>query len=68
MAARGPRCCLPIVGVSSFSQLQTSIDAFDVTLSPDEMSQLAGMFGAAEVQEIGGGRFLELRRIIDLTG
>jgi len=58
----------PIVGVSSFSQLQTSIDAFEVELSADDLRQLAGMFSPAEVQEIGGGRFPELRRIIDLTG
>lgn len=58
----------PIVGVSSFSQLQTSIDAFEVELSAADLRQLAGMFSPAEVQEIGGGRFPELRRIIDLTG
>lgn len=63
-----PAVTSPIVGVSSFNQLQTSIDAFEVELSADDMSQIAGMFAAAEVQEIGGGRFPELRRVIDLTG
>lgn len=63
-----PAVTCPIVGVSSFRQLQPSIDAFDVELEVDEVSQITAMFAAAEVQEISGGRFPELRRVYRLTG
>ena len=62
-----PAITCPIVGVSSVSQLGTNIAAFDVELTAEEVNTITGMFEDAAVQEIGGGRFPELRRVIDLT-
>ena len=62
-----PAITCPIVGVSSLNQLATNVAAFDVDLTPDEVNVITVMFEDAEVQEIGGGGFPALRRVIDLT-
>ena len=62
-----PAITCPIVGVSSRGQLTKNVTAFDVDLKPEDWREITAMFKAAEVQEIGGGRFPELRRVIDLT-
>lgn len=56
----------PIVGVSSLNQLQATIDAFDVTLSDAEYTELTGLFDTA-VKEESGGNFSNLRRSLDLV-
>ena len=61
-----PGVAAPIVGVSSERQLQASIDAFDVTLSPDEYAELTGLFDTA-VKEESGGNYAPLRRALNLV-
>lgn len=61
-----PGVTAPIVGVSSQRQLQASIDAFNVTLSDEEYTQITGMFDTA-VKEESGGSFAPLRRDLNLV-
>ncbi len=55
-----PAVTSPIVGVSSFSQLQPSIDAFNYNLSDEDYDELTFMFDT-EVKEEGLQRFPGLR-------
>ena len=57
----------PIVGVSSERQLQASIDAFDVTFSAEEYTQLTDLFAETAVKEESGGNFANLRRVTTLV-
>ena len=50
----------PIIGVSSLAQLQTSIDAFQYNLSPEDYVELTYIFDT-EVKEEGAQRFPGLR-------
>ena len=61
-----PGVTAPIVGVSSQRQLQSSLGAFDVELSPEEYEEVAGMFDAA-VKEETGGSYPSLRRSFELV-
>ncbi len=61
-----PGVTAPIVGVSSQRQLQASIDAFNITLSPDEYTELTGLFDTA-VKEESGGSYAPLRRSLNLV-
>ena len=61
-----PGVTAPIVGVSSQRQLQASIDAFNVTLSPEEYAELTGVFDTA-VKEESGGSYVPLRRALNLV-
>ncbi|RME80071.1 MAG: aldo/keto reductase [Caldilineae bacterium] len=61
-----PGVTAPIVGVSSRRQLESSLGAFDVTLSDAEYQTIADMFDAA-VKEESGGNFAHLRRAFDLV-
>jgi aryl-alcohol dehydrogenase-like predicted oxidoreductase len=69
-----PAVTSPIVGVSSLSQLQTSIGAFDLDLSDEEYETITRLFDA-EVKEEGLQRFPgkrfnfpRLRRNLSLIG
>ncbi len=61
-----PGVTSPVVGVSSLRQLQSSIGAFDVTLSSDEYAEITAMFDAA-VKEESGGNYPNLRRVLNLV-
>jgi aryl-alcohol dehydrogenase-like predicted oxidoreductase len=68
-----PAVTCPIVGVSSLSQLQTSVKAFEVDLTAEDYEQVTRLFNA-EVQEEGLQRFpglqynfARLRRTLFLT-
>ena len=61
-----PGVTAPIVGVSSLRQLQSSIGAFEVTLSDDEYSEVTNMFDTA-VKEESGGNYPNLRRSFNLV-
>jgi len=56
-----PAVTCPIVGVSSVSQLKSSVKAFDISLSEEEYQELTGMFDT-EVKEESGGKYKALRR------
>ncbi len=51
-----PAVTSPIVGVSSLRQLEKSVGAFNIDLTPDEYDQITALFGA-EVWEEGLQRF-----------
>ena len=61
-----PGVTAPVVGVSSLRQLQSSIGAFDVTLSDDEYVEITDMFDTA-VKEEAGGSYPGLRRAFNLV-
>ncbi len=61
-----PAVTCPIVGISREEQLESSLRAFDIDLSPDEREALSHAFGA-EVKEEAGGNFPKLRRELFLT-
>ena len=61
-----PAVTCPVVGVSSLSQLQATIAAFDFDLTADEYAEVTGFFDT-EVKEEAGGRFPELRRALNLV-
>ncbi len=54
------------MGVSSLRQLQSSIGAFEVTLSDDEYSEVTKVFDTA-VKEESGGNYPNLRRSFNLV-
>lgn len=60
-----PGVAAPLVGVSSERQLQASLDAFDVSLTSEEYTELTGLFDTA-VKEESGGNFAPLRRALNL--
>ncbi len=61
-----PGVAAPLVGVSSERQLHASLDAFDVTLSPEQYEEITKMFDTA-VKEESGGNFAPLRRSFRLV-
>ncbi|RME75664.1 MAG: aldo/keto reductase [Chloroflexi bacterium] len=61
-----PAVTSPIVGVSSLSQLEASLKAFDVELSDEEYETVTGFFDTA-VKEETGGSFPALRRSFKLV-
>lgn len=61
-----PGVTAPIIGISSLRQLQSSIGAFDVTLSEEEYAAVTAMFDTA-VKEETGGSYPSLRRAFDLV-
>lgn len=61
-----PAVTAPIVGVSSGTQLQSSIDAFDVELSEDDYTELTDLFDAAP-REYSWGNYASLRRSLKLV-
>ncbi|MEM7335324.1 MAG: aldo/keto reductase, partial [Chloroflexota bacterium] len=63
--SKGLAC--PIVGVSSASQLQASIDAFDIELSDAQYEAVTGFFDTA-VKEEAGGKFPSWRRSFGIIG
>jgi aryl-alcohol dehydrogenase-like predicted oxidoreductase len=61
-----PAVTAPIVGVSSVRQLEATIAAFDLDLTPEEYAEVTGFFDTA-VKEEAGGKFPEFRRVLNLT-
>lgn len=62
-----PAVTCPIVGVSSLSQFEASLPAFEATLTADERETLSQAFGS-EVWEDSGGAYKGLRRVLNLVG
>lgn len=60
-----PAVTCPIVGVSSLSQLDACLRAFDFELSEEHYKKLTNMFDT-EVKEESGGDYKELRRELGL--
>jgi len=61
-----PAVTSPIVGVSSVKQLQAVFAAFDFDLTAEEYALVTDLFDT-EVKEEAGGKFPELRRIMNLV-
>jgi len=61
-----PGVACPLVGASRLAQLEDSLKAFDLDLTPEEREAIAQAFGA-EVKEEAAGQFPELRRELYLT-
>ena len=61
-----PAVTCPIIGVSSISQLEKGIKAFEFSLTPEERQQVSSFFDT-EVKEISGGNYGPLRRDLDLV-
>ncbi len=61
-----PAVTCPIMGVSSLSQLEKSLKAFDFSMSPEEREEV-GSFFDTEVKELSGGNYGPLRRDLDLV-
>jgi aryl-alcohol dehydrogenase-like predicted oxidoreductase len=62
-----PAVTAPIVGVSSWQQLDATLAAFEFDLTAEEYAEVTGMFDTA-VKEVAGGKFADLRRTLNLVG
>lgn len=61
-----PGITASIVGASAAPQLETTLRAFEVRLSPAQVQEIAALFDT-EVKEEAGGKFPALRRLVGLT-
>ena len=62
-----PATTCPIVGISSASQSEATLAAFDFDLTDEQYGEVTGFFDT-EVKEEAGGKFPSLRRELNLLG
>ncbi|MCZ7571528.1 MAG: aldo/keto reductase [Ardenticatenaceae bacterium] len=60
-----PAVTAPVIGVSSVEQLNASLGAFDLDLTPEVLAEITACFDTA-VKEEAGGKFPEMRRELRL--